>query len=100
MAIEQQAERCWVLAGQVEGRHWPTHEAALESAEADEIEQLPAACWVATCGDCGEPLGDDDQFSQLHFDDRESLLALAADYDWTLAGDDFRCEEDAVATDA
>ena len=32
MAIEQQAERCWVRAGHAEGRHWPTREAALEQA--------------------------------------------------------------------
>lgn len=98
MAIEQQAERCWVLKRDPEGEHWPTRAIGLEHADADEIVQLPGACWVATCGDCGEPFGDDDQFSQLHFDDRASLVASAADYDWTLVGDDFRCEP--VASDA
>jgi hypothetical protein len=92
MPIKQQDARCWVLNRDPDGYHWPTHAIALEHADADEIQQLPGACWVASCGDCDEPFGDDDQFSELHFEDRASLVAAATDFDWTLVGDDFRCE--------
>jgi len=98
MPIKQLPWPCWVRKEDPDGSHWPSRENALEHAERDEIAQQATLCWVACCA-CGAPLGDD-QFSQLHFDDRASLIAEARDCGWTLVGDDLRCEDDTVTADA
>ena len=81
-SIRQQDFRCWTRKGDREGRHWPDEDQARDSDDLAEFGELPEPCWVGQCAHCDEDFGDDDEFSQLHFETRAELESIARDMEW------------------